>query len=61
MRTGPDGAGEFTQATLHPHVTITDAARAADAIRLHAEAHRLCFIARSVNFPVLHEPVVAGS
>jgi organic hydroperoxide reductase OsmC/OhrA len=23
---------------------------------LHAEANRLCFIARSVNFPVLHEP-----
>jgi len=22
----------------------------------HAEANKVCFIARSVNFPVLHEP-----
>ena len=28
---------------------------------LHAEANKVCFIARSVNFPVLHSPVtVAG-
>jgi organic hydroperoxide reductase OsmC/OhrA len=25
---------------------------------LHAEANKLCFIARSVNFPVLHEPIL---
>jgi organic hydroperoxide reductase OsmC/OhrA len=25
---------------------------------LHAEAPQLCFIARSVNFPVHHEPTV---
>ena len=25
---------------------------------LHAQAHQLCFIARSVGFPVHHEPVV---
>jgi organic hydroperoxide reductase OsmC/OhrA len=23
---------------------------------LHVEANKVCFIARSVNFPVLHEP-----
>jgi organic hydroperoxide reductase OsmC/OhrA len=26
---------------------------------LHAEANKVCFIARSVNFPVLHEPSAA--
>ena len=26
---------------------------------LHAGANKVCFIARSVNFPVLHEPSTA--
>jgi organic hydroperoxide reductase OsmC/OhrA len=25
---------------------------------LHEEAHGVCFIANSVNFPVKHEPVI---
>ncbi len=58
-----DGAGEFTGVTLRPRVSITDAARAEDALALHERAHHLCFIARSVNFAVSCEPVVtvAGS
>ena len=28
--------------------------------RLHAEAHRKCFIANSVNFPVRHEARVSA-
>jgi organic hydroperoxide reductase OsmC/OhrA len=52
-----DGAGEFTAVTLHPEVVITDAGRIAEATELHAKAHQLCFIARSVNFPVEHKPV----
>jgi organic hydroperoxide reductase OsmC/OhrA len=43
---------------LRPHVVITDPARIADAVALHHRAHQLCFIARSVNFPVENEPVV---
>jgi len=53
-----DGSGEFTRVILRPRAVITDAARIADAMALHARAHELCFIARSVNFPVQHEPVV---
>jgi organic hydroperoxide reductase OsmC/OhrA len=53
-----DGAGEFTKVTLHPRVAISDASRAADTAALHAKAHQLCYIARSVNFPVEHEPTV---
>jgi len=54
--------GRFTEAVLHPVVTIADAARAADALDAHGQAGRDCFIASSVAFPVLHEPtiVVAG-
>jgi organic hydroperoxide reductase OsmC/OhrA len=53
-----DGSGEFTLVILRPGAVIADPARIAEAMTLHARAHELCFIARSVNFPVQHEPVV---
>src|ERR1700722_2568460 len=53
-----DGSGEFVRVTLHPHVVITSPDRIAEATGLHAKAHHLCYIARSVNFAVEHEPVV---
>jgi organic hydroperoxide reductase OsmC/OhrA len=39
---------------------ITDVARVSDAMTLNRRAHELCFIARSVNFPVEHEPTVTA-
>jgi organic hydroperoxide reductase OsmC/OhrA len=50
-----DGGGHFTRVVLRPRVTLSagDAARLA---QVHERAHALCFIARSVNFPVLCEP-----
>lgn len=51
-----DGSGELTEATLHPVVTILEADRVADAEAAHAAASQLCFIARSVAFPVHHAP-----
>jgi organic hydroperoxide reductase OsmC/OhrA len=56
-----DGGGEFTRVTLHPHAVITDPRRIAETTDLHAKAHHLCFIARSMNFPVDHEPVTMTS
>ncbi len=47
-----DGAGEFTEVVLHPRVTLADPGRAAELDALHHRAHEMCFIARSVNFPV---------
>jgi organic hydroperoxide reductase OsmC/OhrA len=52
------GAGQFTGITLQPQVTITDEARLDQAEQLHDEAGALCFIARSVNFPVHHQSVI---
>ncbi|MEM0128907.1 MAG: OsmC family protein [Thermoplasmata archaeon] len=51
-----DGPGRFTEATLRPRVVLAsgDPVRAA---ALHEEAHRRCFIAASVNFPVRLAPV----
>jgi organic hydroperoxide reductase OsmC/OhrA len=61
MSENADGCGEFTRVILRPRAVIADSARIADAIALHAHAHELCFIARSVNFPVEHQPVVAAA
>jgi len=55
-----DGSGEFTRVVLHPRVQITEPARIADATALHERAHHFCFIARSVSFPVEHEPEVTA-
>ena len=52
-----DGGGRFTEATLHPIVTITDDSRINEMNDLHHRANKLCFIANSCNFPVRHEPV----
>ncbi len=52
-----DGGGHFTSVTLRPVVTIS-AGDPELAQHLHEQAARQCFIASSVNFPVLHEPTV---
>jgi organic hydroperoxide reductase OsmC/OhrA len=60
LRLNSDGSGEFTGILLRPHVEVADPGQGALADSLHAEANRLCFIARSVNFPISHEPTSAG-
>ncbi|SDE25520.1 OsmC family protein [Auraticoccus monumenti] len=56
MRLHPDGSGEFTEAVLHPGVRVA-AGHRTDLDTLHHRANQLCFIARSVAFPVRHEPL----
>ncbi|MBZ4418385.1 OsmC family protein [Myxococcus sp. RHSTA-1-4] len=51
-----DGGGRFVRVVLRPRVTITAGSDRDKAQALHHEAHALCFIARSVSFPVTHEP-----
>ncbi|MDQ3403627.1 MAG: OsmC family protein [Actinomycetota bacterium] len=58
MRMDSSGSGRFTEVTLRPVVTVADPSRSDDARELHADAHAKCFIARSVNFPVEHEPTI---
>ena len=54
MSENPDGSGEFKEVTLNPKVIISsgDVNKAKD---LHQQANQLCFIARSMNFPVNHD------
>ena len=60
MAENKDGSGEFHEVILRPRVTITADSDPAKAISLHEEAGKLCFIARSVNFPVRHEPMIVN-
>jgi organic hydroperoxide reductase OsmC/OhrA len=62
LRTEGDGTGRFESVTLRPVVSISSGDPGV-AQAIHADAARLCFIASSVNFPVLHEPelqIVSG-
>ena len=58
MRTTPGAeTGRFEQVTLRPCVTLTASSDTSIIAALHEDAHRRCFIANSVNFPVRCEPV----
>ncbi|TMR91687.1 OsmC family protein [Nonomuraea basaltis] len=50
--------GHFTEVVLRPEVTVASPEMADAAAELHAGAHKACFIASSVNFPVRHEATV---
>ncbi|MDR0792450.1 MAG: OsmC family protein [Chitinophagaceae bacterium] len=51
------GSGQFKEVTLNPTVTITDKNMLYKLDTLHEKAHEYCFIANSVNFPVLRKSV----
>ena len=51
MEENPDGSGQFVEVILAPVVTI-GRGDSALAESLHDQANNLCFIARSLNFPV---------
>ena len=57
MTVNADGSGQFTRVILRPEVTIKSG-DPETARRLHHDASAKCFIARSVNFPVEHEPTI---
>ena len=50
------GSGRFEQITLYPQVTVSENHMVAEALRLHEEANRMCFIANSLNFRISHTP-----
>lgn len=60
MRTNRDGSGQFESVTLKPRVTTAAPVAQELLEELHRGANAVCFIARSVNFPVRHEPSAAA-
>lgn len=59
MEENDDGSGQFTEVILHPQVTVTEDAMIEKAHALHENANRMCFVARSVNFPIRHVPEIS--
>jgi organic hydroperoxide reductase OsmC/OhrA len=55
MEMNRDGSGQFTQVVLRPEITLAPGSDVEKADSLHHIAHEMCFIARSVNFPVVTE------
>ncbi len=55
-----DGSGQFASVVLRPEVSVQSDDMMVHAQSLHHEAHRYCFIARSVNFPVECQPTIGS-
>jgi len=51
----------FTEVMLKPRVVIAAGADAEKAKALHHQAHDICFIANSVNFPVRNKPEISAA
>jgi len=50
-----DLGGRFTEVVLRPRVQVLDQSMVATAQALHERVGEVCFVARSVAFPVRHE------
>ena len=61
--TAPSGAGRFVSAVLRPEITVAPGSDLDEAAAIHHRIGDVCFIARSVNFPVDYEPrfTIAGA
>ncbi len=55
---GVPGKMSMQSVTLHPRVKVAKGTNLADANNIHVKAHANCFIANSVNFPVVTEPEI---
>jgi organic hydroperoxide reductase OsmC/OhrA len=58
MNEDATGERQFVRVTLRPRVTLAVGSDPDAALELHRAASEKCFVARSMNFPVEHEPVV---
>lgn len=53
-----DGKMVFTSVVLRPKVTLAKG-DPEEALAIHKDASEACFIANSVNFPIVHQPAIA--
>ncbi|MFY0592338.1 OsmC family protein [Roseivirga sp.] len=60
MEENKSGSGKFKEVTLYPKVLIETPSHIEKAISLHSEAHKMCFIANSCNFPIGHQPKITS-
>ena len=55
LETYADGSGKIIEVVLQPKVELKNKNLYSIALSLHQEANKLCFIANSCNFPVIHK------
>ncbi|SJN47746.1 OsmC family protein [Sphingobacterium sp. JB170] len=60
LETYPDGSGKIIEVRLEPHTIISDSAHIDLALSFHEQANKLCFIANSCNFTIIHTPSCAA-
>lgn len=60
MREDGRSGGAFTEVLLRPEVVVAEPSMIERAELAHDSAHRMCFIANSVNFPVRHDARVTA-
>lgn len=58
MTVEADGSGYFSEVILHPVITISEESDLDKAQALHQDAHKKCFVANSLNFPVNFLPTI---
>lgn len=57
MVVNSNGSGRFTEVILNPIVTVAETSMMINLDELHTKANKLCFIANSCNFPILHKAI----
>ncbi len=60
MEETSDGSGAISLVRLKPRVRIASPTDRQKALSIHYEAHKMCFIARSVKFPIQIEAEILG-
>jgi organic hydroperoxide reductase OsmC/OhrA len=58
MQETENRSGHFTEVLLQPTVGIAPDSDRNQAEQLHQQAHHFCFIANSMNFPILCKPSI---
>jgi len=61
METEGDGSGRFSKVVLRPEIIISSKSNLQKAHALHEQAHKMCFIANSCNFPITCKPKIIRS
>ena len=56
LEVSENGSGRFIEVRLYPKVVIQQKEKTAEALSLHSRANKLCFIANSCNFKIVHFP-----
>ena len=56
LKLNSDGSGQFEKVTLNPKIELLNKSLNKEASTLLHQAKELCFIARSCNFPIHHNP-----